>query len=118
MSLESDLYSAIQGLVSGRCYPDVAPSGAAKPYITYQVVGGIAENFLESAVVGKRNARMQINCWGETRKAVAALARSVEDAVVVSTALRGFVYGAPVSEYVEDVNLYGTRQDFSIWYSA
>jgi Protein of unknown function (DUF3168) len=118
MSLESDIFSALTGLVSGRVYPDVAPYGTTTPYITYQQVGGSAENFLESVFVGKRNARIQINCWASTRASANSLARSVETTVITSTALRATVLGALIATHEPDLvpPLYGTYQDFSIWY--
>lgn len=117
MSLESDLFDAVKALVGNRVYPDAAPFGAARPYITYQQVGGEAANYLESALVGKRNARMQVNCWSDTRLATMALARAAEDALVTSS-LRAYVLGAPVSEHEDEMSppLFGARQDFSIWF--
>ena len=117
MSLESNVFDALKSLVSNRVYPDVAPLGTAAPYITYQQVGGTAENFLESTPVGKRNARIQISCWATTRQASNNLARSAEDALVNST-MKAFVLGAFIAAYEDSLNppIYGTNQDFSVWY--
>jgi hypothetical protein len=112
MTIEKDIFDALKGLVGNRVYPDVAPSGAVKPYITYQQVGGTAWNFLEATLTGKRNGRFQVNVWTDTRAAAASLSRSVEDALVQN--VKAFVLGAPVSTYEDDLKLYGTRQDFSI----
>jgi hypothetical protein len=116
VSFESDFYDAIKGLVGNRVYPDVAPLNTTRPYVTYQKVGGTAWNFLENTAVGKRHARVQVNCWATTRLAAAALARSVEDALVTSSTIRAFVNGAVVDDYEDDLQLYGTRQDFSTSY--
>jgi hypothetical protein len=117
MTLEANIFSALNGLVpSTRVFPDTAPQGVAKPYITYQQVGGQAVNLLESTTAGKRNARIQVNCWDVNRQSVANLARAVEDAITSSTTLRGYVLGAMTAVFEEDLLLYGTRQDFSIWY--
>lgn len=115
MSLESDIFDTLKGLVANRCYPDVAPEGVARPYIAWQQVGGEAWNFLESAAVGKRNARIQVACWADTRVAAAALARSSEDALIAS-AMKPTVIGAMTADYEEDTGRYGTKQDFSINY--
>lgn len=40
MTIETDICTALNDLVDGRVYPDVAPAGAATPYVTYQQVGG------------------------------------------------------------------------------
>src|SRR5512146_640651 len=118
MTLEASLFTTLGALVSNRAYPDVAPLSPTRPYIVYQQVGGVAEHFLESATVGMRNARIQVNCWSSTRTEAASLARSAEDALVTDTTLRALPLGAMVSEYDADTAppLYGTRQDFSVWY--
>jgi len=118
VSFESDFYTALTSLTSGRVYPDIAPLGATRPYIIYQQVGGDAVSFLASATVGKRNARMQVECYADTRITAAALARSVEDALVVSTTIRAIPQGAMVATLENDLTppLYGTRQMFSAWY--
>ena len=116
MSLESDLYAALSPLASARVYPDFAPEGAALPYIVYQQVGGVAVNYLESAMPDKRNARVQVAVWATTRSEANTLARSVESTLVTNTTLRAFVLGALVADFDEDVGLYGARQDFSINY--
>lgn len=117
MSLESDIVAALTSLVSGRVFPEFAPYSTAKPFITYQQVGGSAENFLEATVVGKKNARIQVSCWTTTRQSANNLARSVEAALVPS-ALKAYVLGAFIAAYEDDTAppLYGTHQDFSVWY--
>ncbi|MBA3588301.1 DUF3168 domain-containing protein [Methylibium sp.] len=115
MTLETDLYTALRGLVSDRVYPDVAPLSTPRPYITYQKVGGTTANFLESVVVPKTNARVQVNCWADTRLASAALMKQIEAAIVTSTTLRGFVLSRPICVHEDELSLYGEFQDFSIW---
>lgn len=115
MSVESTLFDALKTLVSNRVYPDIAPENATRPYITYQQVGGLPVNFVDTATVpSKRNSRFQINVWADTRAAAATLAGQVE------TALRGAaphttVLGAPVALFDLETRLRGTRQDFSFW---
>ena len=115
MSLESDLFAVLGPLAGGRAYPDFAKLGSVTPYITYDQAGGRAINFLEAGVIGKRNARVQINCWASTRLAANELARAVEDALMTSN-LKAYVLGAFSVSSNSDLNLYGTRQDFSVWY--
>lgn len=117
MSLESDLYSALQALAGGRMYPDVAPENVARPYVTYQQVGGQGVNFLDPTVPSKKNARVQINVWADTRLAAATLARSIEDTLRGASALQVNVLGALTALHEPDAGLYGTRQDFSVWHS-
>lgn len=117
MTVESDIFTALTALVSGRVYPDVAPAGVTAPFITYQQVGGQAVSFLETASPGMRNGRFQINCWATTRAAAAALARSAEDALVTSTTLRALPIGAMTAVHEPDTGRFGSRHDLSIWYA-
>lgn len=123
MTVEADIFNALKGFVPSadgkfRVYPDVAPAGAARPYITFQQVGGAAVNLLDGGAPGKRNGRFQINCWADTRTAAATLSRQVEDAIRAAASLQTTVLSAPVSVYEQDVSLYGTRQDFSLWFAS
>ena len=115
MSAEAAIVPLLTGLVSGRIYPDVAPSGAGLPRIVYQQVGGQAMTYLEGALPDKENARMQIVCWAATRLAAINLAKQVEAAIVAATTIQATPLGARVSDYEADTQLYGARQDFSVW---
>lgn len=118
MALESTL-AALLGTLCAHVYPDEPPEPLpGRPYIVYQQVGGSAVNFLERAVVGKRNARMQIKVWADTRLAASALAGQVEDAIKLCADFQGESLGAWVAMHDPDLKLRGTRQDFTIWYSA
>lgn len=118
MTVEADIFTCLGSMVENRVYPDVAPDGVARPYITYQQVGGDVVGFLESALPSKRNGRFQINCWATTRLAAAALIRQMEAALVTSATLRADAMGGPVATYEQDTSLYGARQFFSIWFDA
>jgi hypothetical protein len=117
MSVEADLYAVLGPLVSGRAYPDLAAFGTTLPYVTYQQVGGNAVNFL-NGIPDQRNGRFQINVWASTRVAASALIRQIEDALRLSTTLRATSEGGAVSEYEDELKLYGARQDFSVWFAA
>lgn len=118
MSVESIIFSSLRSLVSDRVFPDVAPEGAIRPYITYQQVGGEAINFVESTVPNKANGRFQLNVWADSRMQASATARQVEAALRGVTALQTEVLGSPFSDYEPDTKLYGTVQDFEFWYDA
>jgi hypothetical protein len=79
LSLESDLFDALKGLVGNRVYPDIAPQAVARPYIVYQQVGGRGVNFVDPTVPSKKNARIQVAAWADTRAAASALGRQIED---------------------------------------
>jgi len=113
-SAESVTYSAIKALASGRVYPDVAPATAVKPYIVYQSVGGVDETTFDGADT-LQNSRMQVAVWAATRAEAATIIQQVR-AALTAAPVRGVPIGAPVSVYEDDTKLYGSRQDFSIWY--
>lgn len=116
MSLEATLYSALRALVGDRVFPDVAPPTTARPYITYQAVGGEAVNFVEGGAPGTRNARVQVNVWADTRLQASQVGNAAEDILRSVAALQPVVLGAAVSMFDEDTGLRGQRQDFSFWY--
>lgn len=114
MSAEATIVALLAGLVSGRVYPDVAPSGAALPRIVYQQVGGTGLSFIDGTLPSKENGRMQIACWATTRLAAIDMAKQVE-ALMCASQLQAAPLGARASVYEEDTQLYGSQQDFSVW---
>lgn len=115
MTAESIIFATLRDLVADRVYPDVAPESAARPYCTYQQVGGASVNFIDGGIPSKRNGRYQINCWADSRLQAALLARQAEDALRGVPTLQTTVLGAPVAIHESDTKLYGSRQDFSFW---
>lgn len=115
MTVESALFDTLKTLVSNRVYPDFAPEGTTAPYIVYQAVGGRSVQFLERAVVSKKNGRFQVAVWATTRVEAASLNLQIESAIVTSTAFQVELLGAPIAVFDEDTNLRGSLQDFGIW---
>jgi hypothetical protein len=118
-SAEAIVFNALKALVANgdgtfRIYPDVAPAGALRPYITYQAVGGQSPNYL-SNTVDLQNARMQVNVWADERGVATNLMQSAI-AALTGAPIRATNIGAPVSTYEPDTKLYGSREDFSIWF--
>lgn len=118
MSLEAQLMSVIGSLAGGRVFPDFAPEGTARPYIVYQAVGGEAINFMEGTAPDKRNARVQITVWSDSRLEASSIAGQVEDAMRAALTLHTTVLGAAVSTFDEEAGARGAMQDFSVWWSA
>lgn len=117
MSVESDLVTALTPLVgTGRVYRGIPPQGVTVlPRITYQNVGGVALNFLERAVIGKRNARVQINAWAANPVAAVALSNAIDNTMRTDATLQCSVLGAWVQTDEPENQLFGSRQDFSLW---
>ena len=86
MSLESDLYTVLSA-VCPRTFPDFAPTSTVRPYVTYQQIGGAAVNYLGREIPNKRNARMQVNVWANSR----ASASSKSSMARISTAARAVI---------------------------
>jgi len=116
MTVEADIFTALKGLVSNRVYPDTAPMSAPLPYIVYQQIGGEPLNFL-AGVPDKRNGRFQIEVWATSRSAASTLIRQVEDAMRAAPLLADTLGGA-LSTWETETNLYGSMQDFSIWFTT
>lgn len=115
MSFEGDLRALILPITGNRCYPDVTPETPVFPLSIYQQVGGEAYAYLEKKLPNHKHARIQITIWGTERIAVNAMARAVEKKLIES-AFTVEAYGAMVALYEPDIEKYGARQDFGIWY--
>jgi len=115
MTPEEHIYSVLQALAGGRVFPDIAPADTAKPYITYQAVGGAPINFLSGDRPDKQSVRMQVNAWAERRTEASALGMLVEDAMRSAHHLQVEVSTGRVSTYDEQTDLRGTMQDFQIF---
>ena len=115
MSAEALIFQALSGLAAGRVYPDVAPLAATLPRIVYQQVGGSAFVYTEGALPDKENGRFQIACWAVSRLEAVTLAKQVESALVAGASFQAVPIGARSSVYESDTQLFGCRQDFSVW---
>jgi hypothetical protein len=113
MSMESDLFTLLQ-TACVRVYPDVAPSGAALPYITWQALGGKVLRNLNNTASDKRQTFMQINVWATTRTESNTLIRQIEDLICASSAMIGTPEGEALSMYEAETNDYGSMQRFTI----
>lgn len=114
MSLESKLFTELVALCP-RVFPDVAPAGTQRPYVTYQQIGGDPSHYTEGTVMAKVNAFMQINVWHDGREQANALMRAIEAALLASTAFQAEPQSALISGYEEDTETRSAQQDFSIW---
>lgn len=115
MTIESDIYDTLKGLVGNRVFPDVAPFSTTRPYITYQQVGGTPIHYIDPTLADKKHGLFQINVWAETRSQAASLALQVEAAFIAATAYQARPAGGLVAQHEPDLNLYGTMQDFDVW---
>lgn len=115
MTVEKQIFDALRALVSDRVYPDFAPENAARPYVTYQQIGGFPVNFMDDAEPSQTNARFRVNVWADTRSQAAELCMVVERTLRHAASLQTTVMTSPVALADPDTRLRGTSQDFSFW---
>lgn len=113
MTMESDL-QALLVTKCARTYPDVAPSGTVKPWVTWQALGGESLGFLDNTSADKRMTLMQISVWATTRLAAINLIRDIETAMRASSAFTAMPQGEAVSLYESDTLLFGSIQRYEI----
>lgn len=114
MSLESDLLTALNSICP-RTYPDIAPLGTQRPYVTYQQIGGDVVIFVDNTVPSKENGLIQINVWADTRASAKTLIKQIEAALIANTSFQARPESASFSDYDDQGMVYCSRQDFSIW---
>lgn len=114
MTMESDLTTALK-TVCTRVYPDVAPSGAVLPYITYQHIGGTALRYVANNPASIRHSRLQINAWSATRSEALTLIRAIEEALCAASAFTARPESEPIGDMDEDSDRRTCIQDFEIW---
>ena len=114
MSMESDLHALLLTKCQ-RVFPDVAPNETAKPFVTWQGIGGEALGFLDNTAADKRHTLMQINAWATTRLQSLALIRDIETAMRASGAFTATPQGEAMSTYEQDAGVYGCVQRFEIY---
>lgn len=115
MTIDTMLFEALGPVVDGRAYPDVAPVGAALPRIVHQQISGIATNYQEGTLPDQENSRVQVATWAPTRAEATAVAKLAEAALVAHPLLQVTRLGGRTSLHEPETNLYGARQDFSVW---
>lgn len=115
--MESDLVALLQAQCP-RVYADVAPISTARPYVTYQAIGGRPLRWLNGTPSDRRHTIVQVNVWADSRAGALELVRQIETALCDGAA--PFIArpeGEPVSDVADDIvpARYGSIQDFSIY---
>lgn len=115
MTVEADIFNALKGLVSDRCFPDMAPLGTARPFIVYEQAGGEAVHYVDGSLPGIKHGRFEIGVYADSRAACAALALQVESEMAAAASFQGTALHAPISDYASDVKIYSSTQNFSVF---
>jgi len=114
VTVEADIRAAIV-TVTPRVFPDFAPHGTTRPFVTYQQIGGDALNYWEQAMPDKKNGLIQINVWSDTRAEAASLILAIEGAMRTASAFNAKATSSHVADFDAEVPIYGARQDFTVW---
>ena len=69
MNLKSELYSYLANVLHDRIYPDIAPDGATKPYLTYQIISANHRHYMGGSV-GYTTRRVQFDIYADTSEEV------------------------------------------------
>lgn len=117
MTFEADFYATLKQ-DAARVFPDFAPVGTQRPYVTYQSVGGQVINPLDGADPGKRNCEMQVNVWADTRKESLAVSRAIETRLRAASLFIARPIGAASADFDPLIPVYGSKQDFSVWFTG
>jgi hypothetical protein len=114
MSMETTLYGLLAAICP-RVYPDVAPAEVARPYLTWQAIGGESMRFGDGSAHDKRHTLMQVSVWSTTRAEAISLIHQVETALCGHTGWQAEPQGEAVSIYEPDTELRGSVQRYEIW---
>lgn len=104
---------------SNAIWQDVLPQayGSKRAYITWSIVGGAPENYLDG-VPGMDSGRVQIDCWvGEevSNNTGAKVCQNLMLAVRNAIEPSAHMVGTPLSTYEPDTKLYRYLLDFQFW---
>src|SRR5579872_2817870 len=91
--------STVNGMVSGRVYPLLAPEPPTYPFIAYTVVSQTRYSAM-GADISPRRRRVQVDCYGKTAADARNLAAAVENALV---RFQGTVSWTGGSLVIEDI---------------
>lgn len=114
MTIESAIFSELSAIVP-RTFPDFAPTNTARPYVTYQFIGGESINYTDKTLPNARNAMVQVNVWANTRKSANETIRQIEDALRLSTLFSASPMSEPMHGFDADMPVYSAIQDFTVW---
>lgn len=115
-------FAGLSALVGARIYPDLAPSGVARPYVVWQEIALTQANDIggSAETSGLSNYLIQITSWAEGSGARGAtVAREVDTqvrlAMIAATGFKSLLRDARALGYEQDTKLFGNQTDFSVW---
>lgn len=97
-------------------YSDTAPRSRAQPQpiIVFERIGGVPLYFTEGQLGDRRNARVQLEIWTNHPASREAVLDRVLEIVAQSPDMEQLTEALDL--YDENVELYGSRVDVSVWF--
>ena len=112
MTIETDLYAAINATFAGGAFADTAPADNPTPFCIYQNVGGQpVTTFCGDA---ERNNVIQFWVWAATRNEANTKMRALAS-IVTAAPFRAVSQGGLSAEFDDITRTYGAMQRFSFW---
>jgi len=116
MTFEADLKDTITPVCS-RVFAGYAPVATARPYVTWQQIGGNVINPIGNEVPGLRHAEIQINVWADSNRVAMETIRDIEDAMRVASAFTSRPIANAMTSFDADVPVFSANQDFYCWHT-
>jgi hypothetical protein len=113
-TIEEQLKTLLNPLVSNQVFPMIAPDSTLGSYITYQNIINSPENTLADGI-SINNTRMQIDCWADDYATVKALASDIADAL--SAASFTNIQKSTRDGYEPVVKKFRVILDYSFWWN-
>lgn len=111
MSVESDLFDTLKGLVSNKAYPLVAPANTVGDRIVYQKNSDVPDNHQRGTSI--TNIRWQVRAISETYAGAVTLESAIRDAM--KTAPFGSTLLLALDDFDDETRLYSRIMHFSCW---
>jgi len=91
-----------------------APVATARPYITFQRIGGNVINPLENSIPNKKIGTFQVNVWADNASDAEALIEAVEVAMRTATVFQARPTAEPADDFDADMIRFCEIQDFTV----
>ena len=111
-TIAETIQAVLMPLATGGAFQTVAAQNTVAPFIVWIEVGTTTNNNLQGASA-LQNIRIQVDCFSKTQAGLAALSA----AVIAAMAGASFssVHLSSQNLYEQEVKLFRTAHDFSIW---
>lgn len=114
MSLQSEIITALDGIASGKVYPQAAPADVDVPFVIYRVSSKTPVNLL-SGDAGIENSTVIFECYGDKYTDSLTLAGEVRTAIEASD-LTQYRVSSPGEDYIEPVDEFMEPVFYGFWY--